>query len=65
MANLKLSQMLVAAALTGTEVLPVVHSGQTRSTTVAAVVDLRKGTWPVPTLNVQWTNHGDSFVNAA
>ncbi|WP_222837725.1 hypothetical protein [Lysobacter capsici] len=65
MANLKLSQLPAAAALTGTEILPVVQAGQTRSTTAAAVADLRKGAWQVPTLNAPWTNFGDAFATVA
>lgn len=65
MANLKLSQLPAAAALTGTEILPVVQAGQTRSTTIAALADLRKGAWQAPNLNAPWTNYGDAFANAA
>jgi hypothetical protein len=65
MANQKLSQLPAAATLTGTEILPLVQAGQTRSTTAAAVADLRKGTWQVPTLNAPWTNYGDAFATAA
>lgn len=65
MANLKLSQLPAAFALTGTEILPVVQAGQTRSTTVAAMADLRKGTWQAPSLNAPWTNYGETFANAA
>ncbi|MFQ6308725.1 hypothetical protein [Lysobacter capsici] len=65
MANLKLSQLPAAAALTGTEILPAVQAGQTRSTTAAALADLRKGAWQVPTLNAPWANYGDAFATAA
>lgn len=65
MANLKLSQLPAAAALTGTELLPVVQAGQTRSVTVAAVTELHKGNWQTPTLNAPWANYGDPFATAA
>ena len=65
MANLKLSQLPAAAALTGPEILPMVQAGQTRSTTAAALADLRKGAWQAPSLNAPWTNYGDAFANAA
>lgn len=65
MANFKLSQLPAAAALTGSEILPVVQADQTRSTTAAAIADLRKGAWQVPTLNAPWTNYGDVFAMAA
>ncbi|MGO1069560.1 hypothetical protein [Lysobacter sp. CA199] len=64
MANLKLSQLPAAAALTGTEILPVVQAGQTRSTTAAALADLRKGAWQAFTLNAPWAAFGDPFANA-
>lgn len=50
MANLKLSQLPAANALTGDETLPIVQGGQTRRSTAAAVADLRKGTWQAPAL---------------
>ncbi|MBT2750022.1 MULTISPECIES: hypothetical protein [unclassified Lysobacter] len=65
MANLKLSQLPAATALTGDEIIPVVQGGQTRRSTAAAVTDLRKGTWLLPTLYVPWANYGDAFANAA
>ena len=65
MANLKLSQLPAAGALVGDEIVPVVQGGQTRRATAAALADLRKGTWLVPTLNAPWTNYGDAFSNAA
>lgn len=65
MANLKISQLPAATALTGSEILPVVQAGQTRSTTVAAMADLRKGAWQAPNLNAPWTNYGDAFANTA
>ena len=65
MANLKLSQLPAAVALSGTELLAAVQAGQTRSVTAAAVADLRKGTWQVPALNAPWAHYGDSFANAA
>ncbi|MGH8080135.1 MAG: hypothetical protein ACREP7_06130 [Lysobacter sp.] len=64
MANLKLSQLPTANALTGDEIVPVVQGGQTRRSTVAAVADARKGAWGVPTLNAPWTNFGDVFAPA-
>jgi hypothetical protein len=64
MANQKLSQLPAASLLTGTELLPIVQGGQTRSITVAAVADLRKGAWQAPTLNAPWTNYGDVFASA-
>lgn len=64
MANQKLSQLPAASALNGTEILPVVQGGQTRSTTTATVADLRKGAWQTPTLNAPWTNYGDVFALA-
>jgi hypothetical protein len=39
----KISQLTAAAPLTGTEVLPVVQSGQTVSTTVQDIADLAAG----------------------
>ncbi|MGO1003304.1 hypothetical protein [Lysobacter sp. ESA13C] len=64
MANQKLSQLPAASALTGTEIVPIVQGGQTRSTTAAAVADLRKGVWQTPTLNAPWANYGDVFASA-
>ncbi|ALN78612.1 hypothetical protein [Lysobacter antibioticus] len=64
MANQKLSQLPAASALTGTELIPVVQGVQTRSTSAAAIADLRKGAWQVPTLNAPWTNYGDVFASA-
>lgn len=64
MANLKLSQLPAASALTGDEIVPVVQGGQTRRSTAAAVADARKGAWVAPTLNVPWTNFGDVFAAA-
>ncbi|WP_408951507.1 hypothetical protein [Lysobacter sp. Hz 25] len=64
MANQKLSQLPAASALTGTEIVPVVQGGQTRSATTAAVADLRKGAWQAPTLNASWANYGDVFAVA-
>ena len=61
MANLKLSQLPAASALTGDEIVPVVQGGQTKRSTVAAVADVRKGAWMAPTLNTPWTNFGDVF----
>jgi hypothetical protein len=43
MANKKISQLTVASALTGTEVLPVVQSGQTVKTTTQEIADLASG----------------------
>lgn len=65
MANLKLSQLPAATALTGDEIIPVVQGGQTRRTTTAAVTDLRKGAWQVPTLNAPWSNYGEPFSTVA
>ncbi|UJB19298.1 MULTISPECIES: hypothetical protein [Lysobacter] len=65
MANLKLSQLPAATALTGDETLPVVQGGQTRRSTAAAVADLRKGTWQAPALVAPWANYGDAFAAAA
>jgi hypothetical protein len=62
MANQKLSQLPAASALTGAELVPIVQGGQTRSTNTAAIADLRKGTWQVPTLNAPWLNYGDVFA---
>ena len=62
MANLKLSQLPAANALTGDEIVPVVQGGQTRRSTVAAVTDARKGAWVAPTLNAPWANFGDVFA---
>jgi hypothetical protein len=64
MANLKLSQLPAAAALTGTEALPVVQGGQTRITTTAAVADLRKGAWQAFALHAPWVPFGDPFATA-
>ncbi|HKX79579.1 MAG TPA: hypothetical protein VJM34_13760 [Novosphingobium sp.] len=64
MANLKLSQLPAASVLTGTELVPVVQGGQTRSTTTAAVAELRKGSWQAPMLNAPWVNYGDVFATA-
>lgn len=64
MANHKLSQLPAASVLNGTEILPAVQGGQTRSTTTAAVADLRKGAWQAATLNAPWTNYGDVFALA-
>lgn len=64
MANLKISQLPAAAALTGTEVLPVVQGGQTRITTTAAVADVRKGAWQAFALNAPWVPFGDPFAIA-
>lgn len=64
MANQKLSQLPAATTLTGTEILPIVQGGQTRSISAASVADLRKGAWQVPTLNAPWTNYGDVFAMA-
>ncbi|WP_057919629.1 hypothetical protein [Lysobacter antibioticus] len=64
MANQKLSQLPAASALTGAELVPVVQGGQTRSTSMAAIADLRKGAWQTPTLNAPWTNYGDVFATA-
>lgn len=55
MANLKLSQLPAANALTGDEILPVVQGGQTRRSTAAAIADLRLGAWQTPALNAPWT----------
>ena len=65
MANLKLSQLPAASALTGDEIVPVVQGGQTRRSTVAAIADVRKGAWVAPTLNAPWTSYGDVFATAA
>ncbi|MGO1073857.1 hypothetical protein [Lysobacter sp. CA199] len=62
MANLRLSQLPAARALTGDEVVPVVQGGQTRRTTAAAVADARRGAWVAPTLNAPWANFGDVFA---
>lgn len=64
MANLKLSQLPAASALTGDEIVPVVQGGQTRRSTAAALADARKGAWVAPTLNAPWTNFGDVFAAA-
>lgn len=64
MANLKLSQLPAANALTGDEILPVVQGGQTRRSTAAAIADLRLGAWQTPALNAPWTNYGDAFAKA-
>lgn len=62
MANLKLSQLPAASALTGDEIVPVVQGGQTRRSTAAAIADVRKGAWVAPTLNAPWTNFGEVFA---
>ncbi|ALN55397.1 hypothetical protein GLE_0038 [Lysobacter enzymogenes] len=62
MANLKLSQLPVASALAGDEIVPVVQGGQTRRSTAAALADARRGAWVAPTLNAPWTNFGDLFA---
>ncbi|MBT2748331.1 MULTISPECIES: hypothetical protein [unclassified Lysobacter] len=64
MANLKLSQLPAATALTGDEIIPLVQGGQTRRSTAAAIADLRQGAWQTPTLNASWTNYGDAFATA-
>ncbi|QWP77475.1 hypothetical protein J5226_03460 [Lysobacter sp. K5869] len=64
MANLKLSQLPAASALTGDEIVPVVQGGQTRRSTAAALADTRKGAWVAPSLNAPWTNFGDVFAPA-
>lgn len=43
MANITISQLPSASALTGSEVLPVVQSGATKKTTVQAIADLAGG----------------------
>ena len=65
MANQKLSQLPAGAALTGTEIVPVVQGGQTRTTSTAAIADLRKGAWQPATLNAPWLAFGDPFANAS
>lgn len=65
MANLKLSQLPAANALSGDEIVPLVQGGQTRRATAGIIADLRKGAWQVPALNAPWTNYGDAFANAA
>lgn len=64
MANQKLSQLPSASPLTGTEIVPVVQGGQTRSSNAAAIADLRKGVWQAPALNAPWVNYGDVFAVA-
>lgn len=64
MANQKLSQLPAASTLTGTEIVPVVQGGQTRSTSAASIADLRKGVWQTPPLNTPWANYGDVFALA-
>jgi hypothetical protein len=65
MANLKLSQLPAANALTGDETVPIIQGGQTRRSTAGAVADLRKGTWQAPALVAPWANYGDAFAAAA
>lgn len=65
MANLKLSQLPAASALTGDEIVPVVQAGQTRRATAAAVAVLGQGAWQAATLAAPWTNYGDAFATAA
>ncbi|MGO1069707.1 hypothetical protein [Lysobacter sp. CA199] len=64
MANLKLSQLSAANALTGDEVVPIVQAGQTHRTTTAMVADLRKGAWQASALNAPWSNYGGGYTAA-
>jgi hypothetical protein len=65
MANLKLSQLPAASALTGDEIVPVVQAGQTRRASAAALAMLGQGAWQVATLAAPWANYGDAFATAA
>lgn len=65
MANLKLSELPAASALTGEESIPVVQGGQTLRTTSAAVADLLKGQWQAVVLDLPWMNQGGDFAAAA
>jgi hypothetical protein len=50
MANKKISQLTVAAPLTGTEVLPIVQGGVTVQATAQNIADLAGGALPVETV---------------
>jgi hypothetical protein len=50
MANKKISQLTVAAPLTGTEILPIVQGGVTVQTTAQDIADLAGGALPVETV---------------
>ena len=52
MANITISQLPSASALTGSEVLPVVQSGSTKKTTVQAIADLAGGGGGGTTLDI-------------
>ncbi|MEH6413896.1 hypothetical protein [Pseudomonas sp. CGJS7] len=64
MANLKITQLPAATALTGDEIVPVVQAGQTRRATAAAVAGLHRGIWQAPAFNAPWSNYGSGYTLA-
>jgi hypothetical protein len=66
MANKKISELSIAATLTGSEVLPIVQSGQTVQTTAQSIADLASGGGGISgTQYVYVTANGTDIENAA
>lgn len=65
MANLKLSQLPVAAPLAGAELVPLVQGGQTKAATLTAIANMRRGAWQLAQLEAPWIAFGDPFAAPA